>query len=130
MIDRLKEKLRSIASGKGSVDERLKAMLIERVTYRFDGVQHYTQSLDELLSNLRTSLLERRHRYFAEEAKVLADVVTEGQQKGVFKEGSGVRPCADSALGDKFAPAVQPQCVRAGRPQTLSQHAQRKPPTC
>src|SRR6478672_4257278 len=63
MIDRLKECLRKIADGTNTVEEKLEAMLVERVTYRFDSVQNYTQSLDELLSGLRTSLLERRKRY-------------------------------------------------------------------
>ncbi|MFL6375473.1 MAG: TetR/AcrR family transcriptional regulator [Pyrinomonadaceae bacterium] len=87
LIERLKERLRSISRGNGSVEEKLRQMLVERVTYRFDSIQHYTQSLDELLSNLRTSLLERRRRYFADEAKILAEIVTEGQQAGVFLEG-------------------------------------------
>src|SRR5947209_8557223 len=51
MIERLKERLRRIAGGNATVEEKLKAMLIERVTYRFDSVQNYTQSLDELLSS-------------------------------------------------------------------------------
>jgi len=87
MIDRLKETMRKIADGTGNVEEKLKAMLVERVTYRFDSVQNYTQSLDELLSGLRTSLLDRRKRYFEAEAKILADVVTEGQRNDVFKSG-------------------------------------------
>ena len=90
LIDRLKERLREVATSDVPVEERLRTMLIDRTTYRFDSIQHYTQSLDELLSNLRTSLLERRRRYFADEAKLLAEVVTEGQQKGVFREGDAL----------------------------------------
>jgi AcrR family transcriptional regulator len=87
LIERLKERMRNIAATDAPVEQRLREMLIERAVYRFDSIQHYTQSLDELLSNLRTSLLERRRRYFADEARILADLVTEGQQNGVFKEG-------------------------------------------
>jgi len=87
MVERLNDRMRRIGSGKGTVEEKLKAMLIERVTYRFDSVQNYTQSLDEILSSLRTSLLERRKRYFEGEARILAHVVTEGQKAGVFKAG-------------------------------------------
>lgn len=87
LIERLKERLREMAGHDLAPDEKLREMLVERVVYRFDSIQHYTRSLDELLSNLRTSLLERRRRYFADEAKILAQVVTEGQEKGVFKEG-------------------------------------------
>lgn len=87
LIERLKERLRIMAGRNGSVDNKLRDMLVERVIYRFDSIQHYTQSLDELLANLRTPLLERRRRYFSDEAAILAAVVTDGQEKGVFKEG-------------------------------------------
>jgi AcrR family transcriptional regulator len=87
LIERLKERLRIMAGRNGSVDNKLRNMLVERVIYRFDSIQHYTQSLDELLANLRTPLLERRRRYFSDEAAILAAVVTDGQEKGVFKEG-------------------------------------------
>jgi len=87
LIERLKERLRLMAGRDRPIEEKLRDMLVERVTYRFDSIQHYTQSLDELLSNLRTSLLDRRRRYFADEAQILGNVVTEGQEKGVFKKG-------------------------------------------
>lgn len=87
LIERLKERLKIVAAREMPVDERLRNMLVERVIYRFDSIQHYTQSLDELLANLRTSLLERRRRYFADEAHILAKVLTEGQEKGVFVNG-------------------------------------------
>ena len=50
-------------------------MLMTRVLFRFDSVQHYTQSLNELLAHLRPQLLERRKRYFQEEAGLLTDGV-------------------------------------------------------
>jgi AcrR family transcriptional regulator len=87
IIERLKGRLRQIAEEKSPVEDRLKRMLVERVVYRFDGVQHYTQSLDELLASLRSPLLDRRKRYFAEEAKIIADIILEGQQSGVFMKG-------------------------------------------
>ena len=87
LVGRLNERMRQIASGDAPVQDKLRQMLVERVVYRFDSIQHYTQSLDELLANLRTSLLERRRQYFADEAVILADVVSEGQKQGIFKDG-------------------------------------------
>ena len=87
LIERLKVRLRQIAVGEAPVEDKLREMLVERVVFRFDSIQHYTKSLDELLSNLRTSLLDRRHRYFADEARILGEVVAEGQEEGVFRDG-------------------------------------------
>src|SRR5690349_4249996 len=78
IIERLKSNLRDIAARPAKVDRRLKDMLVERVVYRFDSVQHYSQSLNELLAALRVGLLERRKRYFAEEARIFADLITQG----------------------------------------------------
>jgi AcrR family transcriptional regulator len=88
IIERLKAKLRMIAAKRSRPDNRLREMLVERVLFRFDSVQHYTQSLNELLSYLRPRLLERRKRYFDEEARILAAVITEGQETKVLAAGN------------------------------------------
>ena len=87
IIDRLKVSFQLIAEKKSSHDERLREMLLERVLSRFDIIQHYSQSLNELLVNLRPKLLERRKRYFDEEVYLLGKVVLEGQKLGQFAEG-------------------------------------------
>ena len=90
IIDRLKTRLRTIAEKRSGADVRLCDMLVERVVYRFDSVQHYSQSLNDLLSFVRPKLLERRKRYFNEEARILAGVITEGQEAGIFAKGNAV----------------------------------------
>lgn len=90
IIERLKERLREIAATPASVHDRLCEMLVERVLFRFDSVQHYTQSLNDLLSYVRPRLLERRKRYFDEEARIIAAIIAEGQASG------------DLAAGDPF----------------------------
>ena len=85
IIERLKRRLREIAAGKGSCEKRLRAMLVERVLYRFDSVQHYTQSLNEMLAHIRAKLLDRRTRYFQEEARIFADLIAEGVRAGEFE---------------------------------------------
>lgn len=86
IIERMKGRLSSIATSKGTPETRLRKMVIERVMYRFDSVQHYSQSLNELLAQLRPKLLERRKRYFEEEAKMIARVLDEGKRAGVFSD--------------------------------------------
>ncbi|MEQ1921653.1 MAG: TetR/AcrR family transcriptional regulator [Pyrinomonadaceae bacterium] len=87
IIERLKSNLRTISGGSVGPEKRLREMLIERVMFRFDSVQHYSQSLNELLAYLRPKLLQRRKRYFDEEAQIFADVISEGQKSKVFVPG-------------------------------------------
>jgi len=90
IIERLKANLTRIAEREDSVDKRLCEMLCERVMFRFDSVQHYTQSLNDLLANLRPRLLERRERYFDEEARIFARVIEEGQRSGDLADGDAL----------------------------------------
>lgn len=87
-IDRIVERMRSrlavIAGSRSSVELRLRKMIVERVIYRFDSVQHYSQSLNELLAQLRPKLLERRKQYFEVEARLFAGVLAEGKRSGAF----------------------------------------------
>jgi len=88
IIDRLKGELREIAISDASPEERLCKMLVTRVLFRFDSVQHYTQSLNDLLAAVRPNLLLRRENYFAAEAEILARIIEEGQAKGDFEDGN------------------------------------------
>jgi AcrR family transcriptional regulator len=85
IVERLCGRLDTIAAGDGPVDSRMHSMLVERVTYRLSAVQHYTQSLDELLSAIRPLLLERRQRHFAREADRFERVLIEGRRTEVFE---------------------------------------------
>ena len=87
IIERLKRRLWEIANGPLGVDQRLCDMLIERVLFRFDSVQHYTESLNSLLAHIRSSLLERRKQYFDDEAKIFASVIEDGQKTGQLGAG-------------------------------------------
>ena len=87
IIERLKDKLYLISLESLTPSEKLNKMLMARVLYRFDSIQHYSQSLNELLAYLRPKLLERRTRYFEEEAKILARVIEDGQVAKDFSVG-------------------------------------------
>ena len=87
IIEKLKQNLKAIASKPFSVDKRLREMLVERVLYRFDSVQHYSQGLNDMLAYLRPKLLERRKRHFEEEARIFAAVIAEGQAASALSEG-------------------------------------------
>jgi TetR/AcrR family fatty acid metabolism transcriptional regulator len=87
IVERLKKRLEDIASTEASAADRVCEMLVERVLFRFDSVQHYTQSMNEMLSVLRPRLLERRKKYFNEEAGIIANVIREGQKVGEISDG-------------------------------------------
>lgn len=84
IIERMKVRLKEISSADVSPDERLREMLLTRVLFRFDSVQHYTQSLNDLLADLRPRLLARRRRYFEDEAQIFAEVLKEGDKIKIF----------------------------------------------
>jgi len=84
IVERLRGKLQEIARSDAPTAERLRSMLLMRVLFRFDSIQHYTQSLNDLLAALRPGLLRRRAQYFESEAQIFADVLTSGRQSGEF----------------------------------------------
>src|SRR6476619_7163653 len=49
IIERLNAELERICQRKKALEEQLTQMILTRVLFRFDSVQHYTQSLNELL---------------------------------------------------------------------------------
>ena len=88
IVDRVKEQLKIISGREISSEKKLHEMLLTRVLFRFDSVQHYTQSLNDLLAALRPKLLARREEYFKQEAEIFAGVIEEGQAKGDFQTGN------------------------------------------
>ena len=84
IVERLKGRLREIARSEGTAADRLRWMLLTRVLFRFESIQHYTQSLNDLLAALRPGLLARRAQYFEAEAQIFAEVLTAGHQSGEF----------------------------------------------
>lgn len=85
IVDRLKERLNEIGSSEAPAAERLRQMLLTRVMFRFDSIQHYTQSLNDLLAALRPGLLARRAIYFEAEAQIFAEVLRKGREAGEFQ---------------------------------------------
>jgi AcrR family transcriptional regulator len=82
IVERLNSRLTEIARSDAAAAERLRQMLLTRVLFRFDSIQHYTQSLNDLLAVLRPRLLARRAQYFESEAQIFAAVLTAGRESG------------------------------------------------
>ena len=88
IVQRLNERLREIAHSSESSADRLRRMLLERVLFRFDSVEHYTESLSDVLAAIRPALLLRHERHFGEEARVFDELLREGRRSGelVFRD--------------------------------------------
>lgn len=90
IVERVKERLWAIARSEASAATRIRLMLLTRVLFRFDSIQHYTQSLNDLLAALRPGLLARRAVYFDEEAQIFAQVLNEGLESDEFQFGDAL----------------------------------------
>jgi AcrR family transcriptional regulator len=86
VIERLKVELERVAQSDEPPVTRLRQMLLLRVIYRFDSVQHYTESINQVMAAIRPALLERRKQYFEAEARILAKVLKQGRRDFVYKE--------------------------------------------
>jgi AcrR family transcriptional regulator len=82
---RLLDALKDIAAGPGSPEDKIRRMLIARVLFRFDSVAHYSRNLNDLLASVRTNLMARRQIHFENEAEVLAGVIGQGCDLGIFE---------------------------------------------
>lgn len=77
VVDAAMSEMTAVAQGNSSLKDRLQQMLVARVMVRFDRVQRYPASLDDLFVAIRPAYLRRRERYFADEAEVFAHVLAE-----------------------------------------------------
>jgi AcrR family transcriptional regulator len=84
IVGRLAARLRALAAADRPRAEALRAMLLDRVLFRFDSVRDYSHGLDELFASLRPAYLARRKAYFDAEAAVFADVLAAGASAGEF----------------------------------------------
>ncbi len=97
IIERLLYELRRIASSNFPPHKKVKDMLIARVLTRFESVRNYSQSLNDLLSAVRASLMARRQIHFEKEAEILAQALQEGIETGVFQMNN-VKETADALI--------------------------------
>jgi len=82
IVERLLVGLEALAQRDQPAGKKLIAMLVHRVLFRFDAVQHYTESLNDVLAAVRPALLHRRAAHFESEAAVLARALNDGRKSG------------------------------------------------
>ena len=111
VIERLKAELERVAQSNEPPVTRLRRMLLLRVIYRFDSVQHYTESINQVMAAIRPALLERRKQYFEAEARILAKVLKEGRQTGdfVFKDAQATARALLTATNSLLPYSLSPR---------------------
>jgi AcrR family transcriptional regulator len=82
IVDRVVARMGEIAASRAAWPDKARRMLRERVLMRLDAVQHYRESLSELLASIRPALLARRKRHFAREAEVFTRALVKGGFRG------------------------------------------------
>ena len=91
IVDAVCEEMTRIRGSRAAAPAKLRGMLLARVLVRFDRVADYREGLNDLLSDIRASLLERRQRHFEREARILAGAIHDGQRDGAFALGDAGR---------------------------------------
>ena len=72
VIARLLERLKQIAQSRRAPTDKLREMIVLRVMFRFDSVQHFPESLSDMFRDLRPEIHRRRQNHFKEEARLVA----------------------------------------------------------
>src|SRR5215204_638970 len=75
IIFRLLVKLQTLAHSNRPAPDKLEAMLVMRILFRYDSVIHYKESLSDLLRDIRPALTSRHKGHFEQEAKCFAEVL-------------------------------------------------------
>jgi len=87
VIDRLLERLKSIVRSRQSLADKVREMIVLRVMFRFDSVQHFPESLSDMFRDLRPGIHRLRQSHFRQEARLFAAALKEGQRKRTFRRG-------------------------------------------
>jgi len=81
---RLLAYLRQIAGLDGPVVGRLRSVLIGRVLFAVDAARRQSIATDRMLAAIRPAYMLHREQYFANEAKVVLQLLQEGVRRGEF----------------------------------------------
>ena len=84
IVSRLCVRLEQLAARDLPAGDRIKAMLVERVLFRLQSVQHYTEALNDVLAAIRPALIARRAQHFEQEREIVARVLADGRRAGEF----------------------------------------------
>jgi AcrR family transcriptional regulator len=71
--------LERIAASSAPPADKIRQMILLRVMHRFDSVQHYPESVAEVIHDVGPMLLQQREKHFAAEARIVAEVLKDAE---------------------------------------------------
>ena len=71
--------LQRIAASSAAPAEKIRQMILLRVMQRFDSVQHYPETIAEVIHDVGPVLLQQRENHFAAEARIFIDVLKDAE---------------------------------------------------
>ena len=71
--------LQRIAASSAPPAEKIRQMILLRVMQRFDSVQHYPETVAEVIHDVGPALLQQRENHFAAEARIFIDVLKDAE---------------------------------------------------
>ena len=92
--------LQRIAASSAPPAEKIRQMILLRVMQRFDSVQHYPETVAEVIHDLGPALLQQRENHFAAEARIFIDVLKDAD--GLL----AIRPEERSAVANAIISAT------------------------
>lgn len=76
---RVLDGLERIAASSAAPAEKIRRMIMLRVMERFDSVQHYPETIGEVIRDVGPQVLQQREKHFAAEARLFLDVLKEAE---------------------------------------------------
>src|SRR5438874_3759874 len=75
VIGRLLKRLQEVVHGRLSPTDKIREMIVLRVIFRFDSVQHFPESLSDMFRALRPGFPPHREGHLKQEAKLFSAVL-------------------------------------------------------
>jgi hypothetical protein len=86
----LEDRWMEIDASESTAPAKLRAMIMHHVMFLFDIAIGHHQSLDDCLASLRPLVLQRRDEFADQESRILARVLVQGMEDGVFQRQDSV----------------------------------------
>jgi AcrR family transcriptional regulator len=82
---RVRARLKEITAETLSPGEKLRMMLMDRLTLRYESARKRRHQIEEFKKAVQSAVEERRAGWLAAEAEIMAAVLDEGRKTGVFE---------------------------------------------